>query len=83
MVDDFDEARDLVRAAKRGAVHLTIGGVDWWVYELPATPMDRRSTPSLVFESEDIVRRLRNYPPEWRDLAEDELVRLMGEIQER
>lgn len=78
MVDDSDERRDIVRAAKRDARALAIDGVNWRVYEIPATRLDRRSTPSLVFESDDLVRRVRNYPPEWRDLSDNELVRLMG-----
>ena len=80
MVDDLDKAREAVRAAKREAIHVTTGGIRWCVYEVPATAMDRRSTPSLVFETDDVVRRIRNYPPEWRDLTEEDLVRLMGEF---
>ena len=36
---------------------------------------DRRNSSSLVFES-DTVRRVRNYPENWRDLRDDELFAL-------
>ena len=77
MVDDLGDAVSAVRAAKRDAKSLTTPGVVWWVYELPATAYDRRATPSLVFESESVIRRVRNYPPDWRRLDEKELARLM------
>jgi hypothetical protein len=48
----------------------------WLVYELPALPFDRRSTPSLVFESDSSVRRVRNYPADWRTLGDDDLFAL-------
>ena len=46
----------------------------WRVYELSGATYDRRS--SLVFESEHVVRRLRNYPRDWRSLGNEELLRL-------
>jgi hypothetical protein len=54
-------------AASRGtARRIVADGVAWLVYELPATAFDRRNTPSLVFESEATLRRVREFPPEWR-----------------
>ena len=47
--------------------------VHWLVYELPAAPFDRRSIPSLVFESEHTMRRVRTFPAHWRDLSQPEL----------
>lgn len=44
----------------------------WLVYEL-ASSFDRWATPSLVFESEGAVRRVRNYPLDWRQLSDGEL----------
>jgi len=52
----------------------------WLVYELPSGAFDRRSTPTLIFECEGLIRRVRNYPPEWRDLSDDELPKLSWSI---
>lgn len=38
-------------------------------------PYDRRG-PTLVFESENIVRRVRSYPSNWRELPDMELFAL-------
>ena len=50
-----------------------IGGVPWRVHEVPASPFDRRDSPSLVFESDDTMRRVRDFPGEWRQLSDEEL----------
>lgn len=62
--------------AQRAARRLTFEGVRWLVYELPPSYLDRRRTPSLVFESEATVRRVRNYPATWRALSDAELIAL-------
>ena len=49
-------------------------GRKWLVYEA-ALGYDRRFS-SLIFESDDIVRRFRDYPAEWATLSVAELVRL-------
>jgi hypothetical protein len=46
---------------------------EWRVYEQVAT-YDRRRRPDLVFESEGVIRRVRNYPPNWVDLTDEELL---------
>lgn len=47
-------------------------GVTWTVYE------DRKSYvgPSLIFESDKISRRVRNYPPDWAKLTDEKLIAL-------
>jgi hypothetical protein len=47
----------------------------WEVYEFPANgaPGDR---PSLVFESRDVVRRVRDFPADWPWLSDEELYAL-------
>jgi hypothetical protein len=47
-------------------------GVAWSVYE------DRSwyIGPSLIFESEKIARRVRNYPMDWRRLSDEQLTAL-------
>lgn len=42
-------------------------GVTWLVY-LRTDPYDRRSRPDLIFESDLVIRRVRDYPEHWREL---------------
>lgn len=51
-----------------------VEGEEWRVYELAPT-FDRRH-PSLVFESDTSIRRVRSYPADWRTLSDDELFTL-------
>jgi hypothetical protein len=57
------------RTAHPDERQLTINGVRWYVYE------DRRNAgdPSIVFESDRIARRVRNFPANWRELPDVEL----------
>ena len=67
---------ELHRTARR----LMSDGVLWLVYELPPSPFDRRQTASLLFESDIAIRRVRNYPGDWRTLSDDELFALSWDI---
>ena len=58
---------------RHSARRIRIDGVEWLVYELAERELDRRSAPSLVFETEDTVRRVRDYPADWRSLSDGEL----------
>lgn len=49
-------------------------GSMWRVFELVAA-YDRRG-PSLVFETDGIMRRVRIYPPDWRTLSDRDLLAL-------
>jgi hypothetical protein len=51
---------------------------EWRVYEQPPV-YDRRRRPDLVFESEGVIRRVRNYPTNWLDLTDDELIAVSWE----
>ena len=64
------------RGAQQPARRVSSDGVLWLVFELPAMPYDRRDTPSLIFESDTTVRRVRNYPANWYDLSDDDLIAL-------
>ena len=46
---------------------------EWRVYE-QASVYDRRGHPDLVFESDDVIRRVREFPANWRDLSDAELL---------
>ena len=54
---------------------LLVDGVVWAVYAY-ASPYDRRSRPDLIFESEVVVRRVRNYPEGWFHLPAEALFAL-------
>ena len=51
-------------------------GALWTVYEQEFGDYDRRSSSSLIFNSDTAVRRVRNYPANWLELSERELMEL-------
>lgn len=51
---------------------LYVEGERWLVYEVTSA-YDRRGA-SLVFESENVVRRVRDYPANWRELPDADLL---------
>jgi hypothetical protein len=69
--------RQLRAEALRDARRLSGGEHAWLVYELEQ--YDRRGR-TLVFESDSIVRRIRNYPANWRDLSDEDLDALSSRI---
>ena len=57
-------------------------GREWRIYERTAgdySPAAGR--PSLIFDSDGIVRRLWRYPTTWSNLPDAELLRLMDSIR--
>jgi hypothetical protein len=46
---------------------------DWRVYER-ASVYDRRIKPDLVFESDGVIRRVREYPSNWAELSDAALM---------
>ena len=78
--DDPDDERDdlsEIRSARDQARVVIIAGEPWRVFELRHT-YDRRG-PSLVFESEQIIRVVRQYPEDWKSLPDNELVLLSAQ----
>lgn len=62
-----------------GAAHalvITIEHEAWRVYELAPASYDRRGGNTLVFETEGVIRRVRNYPDNWRELSPEALLAL-------
>ncbi len=53
-------------------------GVEWQVHEVSAghVPGSRRDR-CLIFDSEGVVRRLWEYPDDWRDLSDEDLWHLV------
>ena len=66
----LDELEEIARADAR-----VVPGDDdeWSVYEF-CHPTDLCT--SLIFDSVKIVRRVRTFPPNWRDLSDGELFEL-------
>jgi hypothetical protein len=55
-----------------------VDGVRWTVREFPPPSYDRRGRPSLMFASDEIMRRVRTYPANWADLSDAELLAVSG-----
>jgi hypothetical protein len=49
--------------------HFFISGEEWSVWE----DLQSVSAPSLVFENTKIARRVHAYPPNWRELSDEQL----------
>ena len=59
-------------------------GAQWRVREAEFPVQDRRTGRSLIFETDEIIRRVRDYPASWFNLPDDELYRLsLGKAAER
>jgi hypothetical protein len=67
---------DRLREAQRTGRQLQVDDTLWLVYELRPLPFDRRSEPSLIFECDTTIRRVRKFPAHWRDLSDTELLAL-------
>ncbi len=57
-------------------VYFDAEGQRWQVFEKPYETFDRRNGMSLIFSSDGAMRRVRNYPANWSDLSDEELVAL-------
>jgi hypothetical protein len=66
------QASEPILSSERATRVLEREGRQWMVYE-HVRSYDRRSSPDLVFESDAVVRRLRNFPSSWHALSSDEL----------
>ena len=65
------------RRTSRIRTLLSDDGVAWRVFELPATG-PYGLAHHLIFDGAVVVRRLRDYPPNWYELSDCELARLGG-----
>ena len=74
----WDRQNDRMQRRAIGTARIVVGrdGREWIVREVPAPDLDRRQTPSLVFEAPDIIRRVRSYPANWRELSDEALFEL-------
>lgn len=58
------------------ALIITVDHEEWRIYELAPGVFDRRGSNTLIFETDGVMRRVRNYPADWRLLSDVELVSL-------
>jgi hypothetical protein len=72
--DRVDSFTDSEASATRSFVD--IDGIHWQVYEQAFGDYDRRSGMSLIFASEGAVRRVRDFPSQWMQLTDEELLAL-------
>jgi hypothetical protein len=76
---EYPSTLTALREAQRNGRTMAVEGIPWLIYELPPMSFDRRNSPSLVFESDQVVRRVRDYPANWRSLSDEELFALSWE----
>ncbi len=58
-------------------VFIDKSGVDWRIYEMSRAQVPApRGDACLVFESQAAIRRVWNYPNDWRSLTTEELAAL-------
>jgi hypothetical protein len=48
----------------------------WVIVEIRDAPYDRRGGRSLVFSTDGVMRRVRDFPANWFELSDEELFRL-------
>ncbi len=48
----------------------------WVVFEIRNASYDRRDGRSLVFSTDGVMRRVRNFPVDWLELPDDALLEL-------
>lgn len=60
---------------------LSVDGALWLVREIAAPQFDRRGGTHLLFASQDVMRRVRNFPANWFDLPDAELYALTDSIR--
>ena len=58
------------------ALVISIDNEEWRIYELLPVSYDRRACNTLVFESEGVMRRVRTFPDNWRELPAKALLAL-------
>jgi len=68
---------DIRRSPAPGKVRrISADGLRWFIQEVPAPSFDRRGGKHLVFDAETVMRRVRDFPANWFDLSDDELIAL-------
>jgi hypothetical protein len=74
-VTDTPDVTPVSSSAPPPSRTIHVGGETWRVYESHGS-YDRRSRPSLIFESEHAIRRVRDFPANWSELSDEALYAL-------
>lgn len=80
-MDDADQGR--LKADTRLETRtraLVADGLHWQVREERWPTTDRRTGTCLIFDAETVVRRVRNFPPDWFDWSDADLYSLCLEV---
>ena len=64
-----------VRLGSRVVVDATTS-THWVIVEIRDAPYDRRGGRSLVFSTDGVMRRVRDFPPNWFELSDHDLLAL-------
>jgi hypothetical protein len=80
--DDSADVADAT-AGERGRRRLWVDGQPWIVREVPAPVFDRRGGTHLLFESLEVIRRVRTFPRDWMELDDGALYTLCLDLRQR
>lgn len=58
-----------------------VDGQSWIVREIAAPAFDRRGGTHLLFESLEVIRRVRVFPANWMELDDDALYALSQDLR--
>lgn len=75
-VADGSSPAPIKNAESPSRVFFDADGTRWHVSERPFADYDRRRGLSLIFASDAAVRRVRDFPPDWHSLDDEELLAL-------
>lgn len=75
MTGSRDDSRSDLPRVIGEAREIVADGRLWLVYER-ANQYDRRRAHVLVFQHDEMLRFLRQFPPHWRELSDEELYQL-------
>jgi hypothetical protein len=65
-----------LKAGERRRTFTDAEGIYWDVRETKGPDYDRRGSMSLIFESINAIRRVRDYPADWYELSEAKLAEI-------
>lgn len=76
---ETDRTEGWTRVAESGREFIDSDHRSWRVFEMELK-YDRRRGRVLVFDCSELVRRIRSYPENWRELSGAELEQLSNNI---
>jgi len=63
-------------ASREARIFRDASGITWWVHEVSGEYLGTVGATCLLVVSANELRRVWKYPPEWRSLSAEELLRL-------